>query len=111
MVGVFGILAYAVQQRMRDFGVRRALGASSGEVLRLVLANATRVIVAGAALGLVLSAVLSRLLTSILFGVDPLDPLTFALVTIVLIVTAALAIAGPAWRATRVNPVVALRGE
>jgi putative ABC transport system permease protein len=111
MVGVFGILAYSVQQRVRDFGVRRALGATTADVLRLVVGDAARVVAAGAVAGLVLAAGLGRLLTTMLFGVQPLDPMTFALVTIVLAVTATLSIAGPAYRATRVDPAVALRGE
>jgi putative ABC transport system permease protein len=111
MVGVFGILAYSVQQRMRDFGVRRALGATSNDVLRLVIIDGVRVIVVGVLLGLALAAASGRLLITMLFGVEPLDPVTFALVTVVLLLTAAVSIAGPAWRATRVNPVVAIRGE
>jgi len=111
MVGVFGILAYSVQQRVRDFGVRRALGATTSDVLRLVIGDAARVVVAGAAIGLVLSALLGRLITTMLFGVRPLDFVTFALVTVVLGVTAALAIAGPAWRAARIDPAVALRAR
>lgn len=111
MIGVFGILAYSVQQREREFGVRRALGATTSDVLRLVLGSAARVIATGAVIGLALSAVLSRLLATLLFGVQPLDPRTFASVTIVLALTAAAAIAGPAWRAARIDPAVALRGE
>jgi putative ABC transport system permease protein len=111
MVGVFGILAYAVQQRVRDFGVRRALGATSGDVLRLVLGNALGVIVTGAVIGLVLAAVLSRLMSTLLFGVEPLDPITFLIVTVVLVLTAAVSTAGPAWRATRIDPAVALRSQ
>jgi putative ABC transport system permease protein len=111
MVGVFGILAYAVQQRVRDFALRRAMGATTGDVLRLVTASAARVIVGGAALGLVLSAALSRLLTSVLHGVRPLDPATFAFVTVLLALGAALSIAGPAWRAARIDPAAALRDE
>jgi putative ABC transport system permease protein len=111
MVGVFGILAYSVQQRMRDFGVRRVLGASSRDVLSLVVRDAAKVLAIGAAVGLVLSAMLGRLITSMLFGVQPLDPGTFALVTVVLAATAAAAIAGPAWRATRIDPVVVLRSK
>jgi putative ABC transport system permease protein len=109
MVGVFGILAYSVQQRARDFGVRRALGATTNDVLRLVVGDAARVILAGAAVGLVLSALLGRLITTMLFGVKPLDLTTFAMVTGVLAVTAAVAIAGPAWRAVRIDPAAALR--
>ncbi|MDP3717754.1 MAG: ABC transporter permease [Acidobacteriota bacterium] len=111
MVGVFGILAYSVQLRVRDFGVRRALGASTGDVLRLVVGSATRVIAIGAAIGLLLAAMLGRLLTSVLFGVQPLDLLTFAAVTIVLGLTTGLAIVGPAWRASRIAPATALRSQ
>jgi putative ABC transport system permease protein len=111
MVGVFGILAYSVQQRVRDFGVRRALGATTSDVLRLVVGSAVRVIATGAVIGLALSAVLGRLLATMLFGVQPLDSMTFASVTIVLALTAAVSIAGPAWRATRIDPAIALRGE
>jgi putative ABC transport system permease protein len=111
MVGVFGILAYSVQQRVRDFGVRRALGATTNDVLRLVVGNAVRVIAIGAVIGLALSTVLGRLLGTMLFGVRPLDPMMFASVTIVLALTAAVSIAGPAWRATRIDPAVALRSE
>jgi putative ABC transport system permease protein len=109
MVGVFGILACSVQQRMRDFGVRRALGATTGDVFRAVAGSAGRVIGAGAAIGLILSAMLSRLLTTMLFGVQPLDPVTFAAAALVLALTAAVAAAGPAWRAARIDPAVALR--
>jgi putative ABC transport system permease protein len=111
MVGVFGVLAYSVQQRVRDFAVRRALGATSGDVIRLVIGNAVRVVVTGAVIGLVLSAVLSRMLTTMLFGVEPLDPLTFTAVAVLLALTASLSIAGPAWRATRIDPAVALRSK
>jgi putative ABC transport system permease protein len=109
MVGVFGILAYSVQQHVRDFGVRRALGATTNDILRLVMAGAARVIATGAVIGLVLAAMLGRLIESVLFGVRPLDLTTFAVVTIVLGVTAAVAIAGPAWRAMRIDPAAALR--
>jgi putative ABC transport system permease protein len=109
MVGVFGILAYAVQHGVRDFGVRRALGATTRDVVRLVVANAVRVIGAGAAIGLALAAVSGRLIEGVLFGVRPLDLTTFVFVTMVLGVTALLSIVGPAWRATRIDPAVALR--
>jgi putative ABC transport system permease protein len=111
MVGVFGILAYSVQQRARDFGVRRALGATARDVLRLVIGSAARLIVSGALIGLVVSALVGRLLTSVLFGIQPLDPITFAAVIVVVTLTAAAATLGPAWRATRIDPAVALRNE
>jgi putative ABC transport system permease protein len=111
MVGVFGVLAYSVEQRVRDFGIRRALGATAGDVLRLVAGSAARVIAIGAAIGLLGAIALGRLIDAMLFGVPALDPVTFAGVGAVVVVTAALSIAGPAWRATRVDPVVALRTE
>jgi putative ABC transport system permease protein len=111
MVGLFGILAYSVQQRVRDFGVRRALGASTADVLWLIAGSAGRVIATGAVIGLALSAALGRLLDTILFGVRPWDPTTFASVTILLALTAAVSTIGPAWHATRIDPAVALRGE
>ena len=79
LVGVFGVLAYSVQQRTREFGVRIALGAGAGNILRLALRSVGRVIVVGAAIGLVAAAGLSRFISTFLFGVLPLDPVTFAL--------------------------------
>jgi putative ABC transport system permease protein len=111
MVGVFGTLGYSVQQRVREIGLRIALGAGRASVVGLVVGSALRVIAAGVVVGLVLAALASRLLTSMLFGVEPLDPLTFVTVTIVLGLTAAVSMAAPAWRATRVDPAVTLRGE
>ena len=111
MVGLFGILAYSVQQRVREFGVRRALGATTADVLRLVAGSAARVTIIGVLVGLTASLWLGRVLTTMLFGVQPTDPVTFVAVTIVLALTALFAAASPAWRATRVDPAVALRGE
>jgi putative ABC transport system permease protein len=111
MVGLFGILAYTVQRRIRDLGVRRALGATTGDVVRLVLGGAGRVLGVGVLLGVALSVALGRVLETMLFGVQPLDPLTFVLVIALLALTALMAVAGPAWKATRVDPVVALRTE
>jgi len=111
MVGLVGILAYSVQQHVRDIGVRRALGATTGDVLRLIIANAARVVGAGVAIGLALSAVGGRLIQTMLFGVRPLDLLTFAAVTLLLAIIAALSILGPAWRAARIDPAIALRNS
>lgn len=111
MVGVFGILAYSVQQRARDFGVRRALGATTSDLLRLVIWSGARLIAAGTAIGLLLSVAFGRLLATMLFGVEPLDPITFASVAVVLAVTAAVAIATPAWRAAHIDPAAALRSQ
>jgi putative ABC transport system permease protein len=111
MVGVFGILAYSVQQNVRDYGVRRALGAATHDVLRLVLAHAIRVVGTGVAVGLALAAMSGRFIQTLLFGVRPLDPTTFALVAVVVAITAALSIVGPAWRAARIDPAIALRNR
>jgi putative ABC transport system permease protein len=111
MVGVFGILAYSVQQRTRDFGLRRALGATSGDVARLVVHSAVKVIAAGAVIGLALSAAFAQLISAMLFGVQPLDLVTFALVLGTLALTAAVSIAGPAWRAATIDPALALRSK
>jgi putative ABC transport system permease protein len=109
MVGVFGVLGHAVQLRVRDFGIRRALGASRTDVVMLALGSAARMIAAGTVAGLILAALLGRLLASVLFGVQPLDLVTFVSVTVVLGLSAALAMIAPAWNATRVDPAVALR--
>jgi putative ABC transport system permease protein len=111
MIGVFGVLAYAVQQRVREFGVRIAMGAAASDVMRLVLGNAARLMLTGLVLGLTAAAVLSRYLTTLLYQVRPLDPLTFIAVPLILLITAASAVAVPAWRAARVDPVVAFRNE
>jgi ABC-type antimicrobial peptide transport system permease subunit len=91
--------------------VRRALGATTGDVLRVVILNAISVIGAGAAIGLTLAAVSGRLIRTILFGVQPLDMTTFLLVTLVLAAAAALSILGPAWRVARIDPAAALRNS
>jgi putative ABC transport system permease protein len=111
MVGVFGVLAYSVQQRTREFGVRIALGASVPDVMRLVLTSAVRMTAIGAAIGLVCAGVLSRSIATLLFGVPPLDPVTFGAAATVLLVTAAVAAAAPALRAARIDPIVTLRNE
>jgi putative ABC transport system permease protein len=111
MVGVFGILAYSVQQRTADFAVRRAMGATTGDVLRLVAGSAARVVAAGAVIGLAVAAAATRFLTTVLFGVAPLDPITFGWVGVMLAGTAIVAIAGPAWRAAQIDPAVALRSK
>jgi len=111
MVGVFGIIAYSVQQRMREFGVRIALGASTGTVLGLVLRGAAQVVGVGAVVGLAAAALLSQSISAFLFGVQPLDPVTFISVAAVLLLTATLAALVPALRAARVDPVEAFRLE
>jgi putative ABC transport system permease protein len=110
-VGVFGILAYSVQQRRREFGVRMALGATPRDLLGLVARSGGRVIGVGVAIGLGAAGVLGRTIASVLFGVQPLDPVTFASVAALLGITAVIATTVPALRAARVDPVVAFRSE
>jgi putative ABC transport system permease protein len=111
MIGVFGVLAYSVQQRWREFGVRIALGASVGHVLRQVAGAAATVVGLGIVAGLVAAAALSSSISAFLFGVPPLDAVTFGGVATVLVVTGAIAALVPALRASRVDPVVAFRND
>ena len=111
LVGVFGIMAYSVQQRRREFGVRIALGATASAVMRLVLGQAARLIAAGMFVGLAAASLMARSISAFLFGVQPLDPMTFASAGIVLLLTAAIAAVAPAMRATHVDPVAAFRNE
>jgi ABC-type antimicrobial peptide transport system permease subunit len=111
MVGMFGIIAYAVQQRVRDIGVRRALGATTADVLRVVFGSTGRIVAVGGVAGALLAIAASRLLRSMLFGVEPLDAITFASVALVLALTALIATAAPALRAVRIDPAAALRNE
>ena len=111
MTGVFGVLAYSVQQRTRELGVRIALGATPTDVLRLVLSGVGSVVALGTVLGMLVAAGLGRTISSFLFGVKAADPVTFVSVGAVLVATAAIAIAVPAFRATRVDPVVAFRNQ
>ena len=109
--GVFGVMAYSVSRRTREFGVRVALGATSGDVLRMVLGQGMRTILTGVAIGIVGSFLLTKTVSSLLFGVSATDPITFGGVTLLLIAVALLACYIPAKRATRVDPMVALRSE
>jgi putative ABC transport system permease protein len=111
MVGVFGVLAYSVQQRWREFGVRIALGASVGHVLGLVGHAAMSVVGMGLVVGLLGAMALARFVSSFLFGVPPWDVVTFGVVALLLAVTGAVAALAPALRAARVDPVVAFRSE
>jgi predicted permease len=109
--GVFGVMAYSVSRRTREIGVRVALGAETGDVRGMILRQGLRTVLAGVAIGAVGSLALTRTVRSLLFGVSASDPLTFAAVTLVLVGAALLACYFPARRATRVDPVVALRCE
>ena len=110
-VGIFGVLAFSVNQRTREFGIRMALGARTGDVLRLVLAGGFKIIAAGILVGLPAAAALTRSLQSLLFAVKPLDPVTFLAAPAALAVIALIACAVPAMRAARVDPSVTLRQD
>jgi predicted permease len=110
-LGVYGVMAYAVAQRTQEFGVRRALGATGRDVFWLVLRQALVLTAVGVTIGVVLSLALTRLVASFLSGVSPFDPATYAAVPVFLAIVAALASGLPARRATRVDPIVALRYE
>jgi len=110
-VGIFGVLSYAVSQRTREIGIRMALGAQGRSVVGLVVRQAMLLVAAGIAAGLALGLSLSQTMTRMLFGVTPTDPATFAGVAVLLASVALLASYLPAWRATRVDPIVALRSE
>lgn len=110
-LGLYGVLAYLVNQRTREIGVRLALGAQKRDVLGMVVQRGLTLAAAGVAIGLVGSFALTRLMQGVLYGVTPTDPLTFGGVAIVLLAVAAIASWLPAMRATRVDPLVALRAD
>jgi putative ABC transport system permease protein len=110
-VGIYGVMAYAVSQRTREIGIRMALGAERSSVLRWMLAQSMRPVFVGMAIGIVLAAAVSVASSKLLLGVGPLDPLAYLAVSLFLALVALLASYLPARRATRVDPMIALRYE
>jgi putative ABC transport system permease protein len=110
-VGLYGVMAYSVGQRRNELGVRVALGAESASLLRLVLREGLTPVVIGIAIGLAGAAALTRVMSTLIFEVDPFDPVTFAAVPVLLAIVAAVACYVPARRATRVDPLIALRHQ
>ena len=110
-LGVFGVLSFVVAQRTRELGIRMALGAAPGDVRRMVIAYGSKLALAGLVIGLVGSFALTRLIGTMLFGVKPTDPLTFGAVSVILLGIGVLASWLPARRATRIDPIAALRSD
>jgi ABC-type antimicrobial peptide transport system permease subunit len=110
-IGLYGVMSYTVSQSTRELGLRMALGADTSNVLRLVLARGLLLTTTGITIGIALALLLTRLLGNLLFHVNPRDPLAFAVALAVMTVASTAACFLPAWRATRTDPMRALRAE
>ncbi|HLV96243.1 MAG TPA: FtsX-like permease family protein, partial [Candidatus Acidoferrales bacterium] len=110
-IGIFGVMSYTVSRRTQEMAIRMALGANGREVLLLVLREGLRITLVGVAIGVIVALALSRVMADYVYGITATDPLSFASAAVVLVAVALLAGYIPAHRATRVDPIVALRHE
>lgn len=110
-VGVYGVISYSVTQRTHEFGIRIALGASSLELVKMVIAQGMKIVVAGLVIGIIAALALTRVMASLLYGVSPFDPITFCSVPLLLAIVALVACYIPARRTTKIDPITALRYE
>ena len=109
--GVYAVISYSVMKRQQEIGIRIALGAQARDILKLVLGHGTKLVLIGVGTGIVAAVFSTRIVSSLLFGVSAIDPLTFIATSFLLGLVAILASYIPARKATRVNPVAALRGS
>jgi putative ABC transport system permease protein len=111
IIGVYGVMSSVVAQEKQEIGIRMALGASTGTIARMVIGRGSRLLLAGTALGLLGSVAAGRMLARQIWRVSAFDPIAFSLVSLMLLTVGLLACAWPAWRAARLDPIVALRQE
>ncbi|MEW6735502.1 MAG: FtsX-like permease family protein, partial [Acidobacteriota bacterium] len=111
MVGIYGVLAYSVSQRTHEIGIRMALGAQQQDVVKMVLKHGLQLILIGVGIGLAIGIIFTRLITSLLYGISAIDPVTFLGTPVLLAIVALVASYIPARRAARVDPMIALRHD
>jgi putative ABC transport system permease protein len=110
-VGIYGVMAYVVAQRTQEIGVRMSIGAQAVDILKMIVSDGVKLAALGIGIGLAAALGLTRLIRSLLFGVAPTDPITFTVIVLVVLTVAMLACIVPAWRASAVNPLIALKGS